>query len=113
VFRVDDFGAPAYPELVLCATRASLRRDPNLAHAVVRTLVRGYGVTLGDPEGSEVDLESRVPGLDAGLVAAELGAVSPTFQAPDGHVGELARPPDVFTMFDPRFVSGTASLAGS
>ena len=55
VFRVDDYGAPAYPELVLCATRSSLRGDPNLAHAVVRALVRGYGVTLNGPEGSEAD----------------------------------------------------------
>ena len=28
VFRVDHYGAPAYPELVLCATAASLRADP-------------------------------------------------------------------------------------
>jgi ABC-type nitrate/sulfonate/bicarbonate transport system substrate-binding protein len=131
IFRVDDYGAPAYPELVLCATRAALRTDPNLAHAVVRTLVRGYGVTLNDPEGSESDLESRVPGLDRSLVAAELGAVSPALQARDGHVGELdlrelqawstwearfgivAKPPDVFKTFDPRFVAGTESLVGS
>jgi len=131
VFRVDDYGAPAYPELILCATRASLKADPNLAHAVVRSLVRGYGVTLNDPEGSESDLESRVPGLDPTLVAAELGAVSPAFEAPDGHVGELVaptlrawaawearfgivkRPPDVLTMFDPRLLVGTAGLIGS
>jgi ABC-type nitrate/sulfonate/bicarbonate transport system substrate-binding protein len=131
VFRVDDYGAPAYPELVLCATRGRLQSDPNLAHAVVRALVRGYGVTLNDPEGSETDLESQVRGLDPTLVAAELGAVSPAFEAPDGHVGELtlatlqawagwearfgivSRPPDVFKAFDPRFVAGTQSLVGS
>ena len=28
IFRVDDYGAPSYPELVLCATGATLRRDP-------------------------------------------------------------------------------------
>src|SRR5436309_844788 len=27
-FRVDDYGAPPYPELVLCTTRAELRDDP-------------------------------------------------------------------------------------
>jgi putative hydroxymethylpyrimidine transport system substrate-binding protein len=130
-FRVDSYGAPAYPELVLCATRASLRADPNLAHAVVRALVRGYGVTLNDPEGSAQDLESQVRGLDPPLVSAELGAVSPAFEASDGHLGELtlstlqawarwearfgvvSRPPNVFEAFDPRFVAGTESLIGS
>ena len=131
VFRVDDYGAPSYPELVLCATRASLQQDPNLAHAVVRTLVRGYGVTLTDPEGSEANLESLVPGLDPKLLAAQLSAEMPAFLAPDGNFGELPlkslqawatweakfgivrRRPNVFQTFDPRFVAGTASLVGS
>jgi ABC-type nitrate/sulfonate/bicarbonate transport system substrate-binding protein len=131
VFRVDQYGAPSYPELVLCATRAGLSQSPSLARAVVRALVRGYGVVLTDPEGAEADLESRVPGLDPKLVAAELGAIQPAFVAPDGHFGELnltslrawarwesrfgivPRAPDVGRMFDPSFVAGTASLIGS
>ena len=110
---------------------ASSAQVPDLAHAVVRALVRGYGVTLTDPDGSAQDLESQVAGLDRALVSAELGAVSPAFEAPDGHVGELTlstlqawaswearfrivtRPPDVFKAFDPRFVVGTESLLGS
>jgi putative hydroxymethylpyrimidine transport system substrate-binding protein len=131
VFRVDSFGAPSYPELVLCATRASLNEDPQLAHAVVRALVRGYGVTLTDPEGSAANLEQLVPGLDPKLVAAQLSAEEPAFLASDGNFGDLMLPslkawarwearfgivkrePDVGAMFDPRFVAGTASLVGS
>jgi putative hydroxymethylpyrimidine transport system substrate-binding protein len=131
VFRVDSFGAPSYPELVLCATRSSLSQDPGLAHAVVRTLVRGYGVTLTDPEGSAASLESLVHGLDPKLVATQLAAEQPALVAPDGNFGELTlpalqawatwearfgivkSPPEVFKMFDPRFVAGTASLVGS
>ena len=53
VFRVDDYGAPSYPELVLVRHALDAQpADPALAHAIVRTLVRGYGVTLTDPEGS-------------------------------------------------------------
>ncbi len=89
VFRVDSFGAPAYPELVLCATRSSLNHNPGVAHAVVRTLVRGYGVTLTDPEGSAANLESQVPGLDPKLVAAQMSAEEPALIPPDGHFGEL------------------------
>ena len=86
--------------------------------------MRGYGVTRQHPKASAADLERRVTGLDPVLVAAELGAVTPAFVAPDGHVGELvlptlrawaswearfgivARPPDVRRMFDPRFLGG-------
>jgi putative hydroxymethylpyrimidine transport system substrate-binding protein len=131
IFRVDQFGAPAYPELVLCATRASLRSNPALARGVVRALVRGYGVALTDPEGAAANLESRVPGLDPKVVAAEMSVLEPAFDAPDGNFGELdprelrawarwekrfgivKRVPDVARMFDPHFVAGTASLIGS
>src|SRR5262249_9579503 len=44
-FRVDDYGAPPYPELVLVTSRRTLRDDPALVSATVRALVRGYGVT--------------------------------------------------------------------
>lgn len=131
VFRVDSYGAPPYPELVVCATRAHLREDPSLARALVRTLVRGYGVTLTDPEGSAADLESRVRGLDPKLVSAELSAEQPAFLGPHGQFGELslpqlrawaqwesrfgivARAPDVQRAFDPEFLAGTAALIGS
>ncbi len=131
IFRVDQYGAPSYPELVLCATRSSLRRDPSLARGVVRALVRGYGVTLTDPGGSEADLESHVPGLDPTLVDAELNAVEPAFLGPTGQFGELdprtlrawarwevrfgivSGRPDVRAAFDPQFLAGTSSLIGS
>jgi putative hydroxymethylpyrimidine transport system substrate-binding protein len=131
VFRVDDYGAPSYAELVLCATRGTLQENPALARGVVRTLVRGYGVTLSDPQGSEADLESRVQGLDPKLVDAELNAIEPSLQTNDNQFGALQpatlrawarwearfgivrRPPDIGQMFDPRFVAGTQGLLGS
>lgn len=124
VFRVDDYGAPAYPELVLCVSRTTLRERPGLVRAVVRALVRGYGETLDDPASSAQDELSRNPDLDRSLLSAELDAVSPVFQAADGRVGELdparlrawarwearfgivRRAPDVARMFDPSFAGG-------
>lgn len=120
-FRVDDFGAPPYPELVLCATGRTVRESPELIGAVVRSLVRGYEETLADPESSVADLQGRNPGLNRALLLAELDAVSPTFRAPDGRIGELdparlrawaawearfgivRRQPDVARTFDERF----------
>ncbi len=122
VFRVDAYGAPAYPELVLCTPATRLRRDPELVGSVVRTLVAGYRFTLRAPAASAADLESLVGGLDPSLVRAELSALLPVFRAADGRVGELnlatlerwaawearfrlvRRPPEVRAAFDPEFV---------
>src|SRR5918911_1276215 len=46
VFRVDDFGAPRYPELVLCTRRATVSRRPAVVHAVVKALARGYELAI-------------------------------------------------------------------
>jgi putative hydroxymethylpyrimidine transport system substrate-binding protein len=91
VFRVERYGAPPYPELVLCARRATLRGDPSLARAVVHSLERGYGFAISHPSAAAVDLERRVPGLDPRLVAADLRALRPAFAGPNGRPGELDR----------------------
>jgi putative hydroxymethylpyrimidine transport system substrate-binding protein len=127
VFRVDAFGAPSYPELVLCATGASLRRDPSLARAVVSALVRGYDFAIEHPRAAAAALESQVLGLNPALVSAQLAALEPAFRGPGGAVGQLdmdvleewarwearfgivRRPPEVQAMFDSRFLSSTGA----
>jgi putative hydroxymethylpyrimidine transport system substrate-binding protein len=89
VFRVDQYGAPAYPELVLAATRASLRAHPDLARSVVSALITGYRQVLADPDSGEQALRSLVPGLDPHLLSAELRALLPAFRGPGGRVGAL------------------------
>ena len=123
IFRVDDYGAPSYPELILCATRRTIARDASLTQKVVDALVYGYEFTQFNPARSAKDLEEFAPGLDPGLVRAQLDALLPAFQAPGGHVGELdparlrawaawearfgivARAPDVARAFDPSFAA--------
>jgi putative hydroxymethylpyrimidine transport system substrate-binding protein len=122
IFKVDEYGAPAYPELVLCATRSTLRDRPELVRGVVRALVRGYEQALTDPEGSVNDEVSLTHGLDRSLVNAEMNAVNAAFQGPHDRVGELdptvlrawaaweqrfgivKRAPDVARAFDPSFL---------
>ena len=89
IFRVDDYGAPSYPELVLCATRSTLTRAHDLSRRVVDALVNGYEFTLANPLASARDLERLVPGLDPKLVSAQLGALLPAFRPADRRVGEL------------------------
>jgi ABC-type nitrate/sulfonate/bicarbonate transport system substrate-binding protein len=79
VFRVEQFGAPAYPELVVCATAAELRRDPTLARGLVRTLASGYDYVLKHPAAGAHDLESQVSGLSAHAVSQQLRAELPAF----------------------------------
>ncbi|MGO9881399.1 MAG: ABC transporter substrate-binding protein [Solirubrobacteraceae bacterium] len=122
VFRVDQYGAPSYPELVVCATGSSLRAHPGLARAVVRALTTGYRQVLADPAAGERALESQVPGLDPALVRAELSVLLPSFDEPGGVVGALnvnrlrawavwehrfgivSATPDVATTFTQRFL---------
>ena len=91
IFKVDDFGAPPYPELVLCAARSSLRSDPSLARAVVSALVLGYRFAVARPGAAAAALESQVQGLSPSVVAAELAALRPAFQSAGGDVGRLDR----------------------
>jgi putative hydroxymethylpyrimidine transport system substrate-binding protein len=89
IFRVEDYGAPSYPELVLCVTRATLERHPALVRHTAAAIVRGYEFTLEHPQQAAHDLEQEVPGLDPSLVAAQLTGLLPAFRGPDGRVGEL------------------------
>ena len=89
VFRVDRYGAPSYPELVLCARRSTVDNEPALVRAVVRALERGYSFAISNPPAAAADLERQVPGLEPKLVAADLAALRPAFAGPGGHPGEL------------------------
>jgi putative hydroxymethylpyrimidine transport system substrate-binding protein len=70
-FRVDEFGAPRYPELVVAtAPRSCAKAGPFTA-----ALRRGY-VSLGrDPNGALNDLLDQVPGLDRSSQNAQLDAL--------------------------------------
>jgi ABC-type nitrate/sulfonate/bicarbonate transport system substrate-binding protein len=117
IFRVDRYGAPSYPELVLCARRSTVATAPGLVRAVVRALERGYSFALADPLAAASDLERQVPGLDPKLVDADLTALRPAFAGRNGRPGGLdgsvlrawaawearfgivSRPPDVAQAF--------------
>jgi len=121
-FRVDDFGAPAYPELVLCVTRETLQDDEPVVRATIRALQRGYGEVQRDPESAVAAMIADQPRLDAAVLAAQLDAVAPAFTsgAPafgalrpstlrawarwDEEFGILSEPLDVGRAFDTTLV---------
>lgn len=112
-FRVDEFGAPSYPELVLATRRETLRRDPELVRDTVAVLAQGTRDALADlPAAAERVAE--VADADPVLVEAQLEAVAPAFAPPlrldrralegwarfDTRFGILDRKPDVEAAFD-------------
>jgi ABC-type nitrate/sulfonate/bicarbonate transport system substrate-binding protein len=89
-FRVDDYGAPPYPELVLCASRQTLQDDRALVRATVRTLRRGYAEALNDPESAIEALRDRAGGgLDRDVLQRQFDAVQGAFTAAPGGFGVL------------------------
>jgi putative hydroxymethylpyrimidine transport system substrate-binding protein len=88
-FRVDDYGAPAYPELVLVTTRRTLDERRPLVSATVRGLQRGYTEAQADPESAIAAMTAAEKGLDATALAQQLDAVSPAFTAGARFPGEL------------------------
>jgi ABC-type nitrate/sulfonate/bicarbonate transport system substrate-binding protein len=126
VFKVDDYGAPAYPELVLATARTTIDDEPAVVRATVHALVRGYDVTLTDPASSVQDEVARNRGLDATTLTKQVDVLDTAFLGAGGRfgafdlarlrawarwearVGIVRRAPDVARMFDARFVDSAA-----
>ncbi len=126
-FRVDDYGAPRYPELVLCVTRSTLEEDRPAIRATIRALQRGYGEVQRDPESAVAAMLAAEPGLDAAALAAQLEAVAPAFSAGapafgalrpstlrawarwDEEFGILSEPLDAERAFDTTLVGRTSN----
>jgi ABC-type nitrate/sulfonate/bicarbonate transport system substrate-binding protein len=88
-FRVDEYGAPPYPELVLCVTRETLDEKRPVISATIRALRRGYEETENDPDSAVSALQAANPDLDRAAAAAQLDAVNPAFEAGADYFGQL------------------------
>ncbi len=120
-FRVDEFGAPRYPELVLVVNRTLVQDEPSIVRAIIRALQRGYTETQRDPQSAVQAMVDSEPDLDRDALAAQLDAVAPAFQAGvpayglldprrlrawarwEAEVGITREPPDVARAFDGRY----------
>jgi ABC-type nitrate/sulfonate/bicarbonate transport system substrate-binding protein len=121
-FRVDDYGAPAYPELVLAVTRTQLEDRRSDVAALVRALQRGYTEALTDPDSAIQTMLEREPDLSESDLSAQFDAVAPALAAGvpaygllresalrawarwDVKFGILPKPPDVRRAFDTTLV---------
>jgi NitT/TauT family transport system substrate-binding protein/putative hydroxymethylpyrimidine transport system substrate-binding protein len=113
-FKVEEFGAPVYPEVVLVSRRETVERQPALLRRVVGALSAGTRSALADPDPVVARL-ARASGAEPALVRAQLDAVTPALRGGlalrrepleqwarwDARFGILARTPDVDTLFAP------------
>jgi len=77
VFKVNRYGAPPYPELVLVTARRTLHEDPDLVRSVVAATRRGYRLVVAHPRQGLDDLLSAAPGLERADQAAQLRVLLP------------------------------------
>ena len=115
IFKVDRYGAPPYPELVLVASRETIDKHPKTVEAMVGATARGYEYASERPAQALDDLLAAVPSLDRADQAAQLRALGPDLHpAPfdprvlrewsdwDVEHGLLQSPVDVTAAFDLR-----------
>jgi len=77
VFKVNRYGAPPYPELILTTSRRTIRQQPDLVDSLVAATTRGYEFASDHPVQALTDLLNAVPSLDRGDQAAQLRALRP------------------------------------
>jgi NitT/TauT family transport system substrate-binding protein/putative hydroxymethylpyrimidine transport system substrate-binding protein len=113
IFKLDEFGAPRYPEVVLVTKRRTLATERKAIEGLVAAIGDGTRSAISDP-GPAVDDVARAAGADRKLIAAELEAVTPVLNpslrldrrvleqwaAFDARFGILKRRPDVGRTFD-------------
>jgi len=113
-FRVDEFGAPRYPELVVAVTRRTLDERREMVDELVAALAEGTEEVLAD-SGAAIREITEKSGGDPPLVEAQLRAVAPALRPPlvldmaqlrrwarfDERFGILRRAPDVERAFAP------------
>ena len=123
VFRLDQFGSPAYPELVLVTTRHKLDSNPALVAGVVRAFIAGTEEAEADPAQTALIVRHKIGAGDPTLFPARMKAALAAILPPDGSAGSLdskllaqwatwelssglvTSKPDVTAAFDARFVN--------
>jgi putative hydroxymethylpyrimidine transport system substrate-binding protein len=112
-FRVEDYGAPAYPEVVFFARRDTVERRGDDLRAVLRSIAEGTEQVVARPEESVERVAKAAGTTDVKLIRAQLAALRPLFSPPvkldrrtldawaafDERIGLVEKRPDVERTF--------------
>jgi len=113
-FRVEDYGAPPYPEVVLITSRKTLAAKRDAIKRALQLIDDGRAKTEADPSRAVDVIAKAAQTDDKRLVRAQLDAVLPIFAdglkldrrvlerwaAFDAEIGLVKRKPDVARAFD-------------
>jgi NitT/TauT family transport system substrate-binding protein/putative hydroxymethylpyrimidine transport system substrate-binding protein len=113
-FRVDEYGAPPYPEVVLVTSRRTLERKRDVLRRTLLAIRDGMRAVQRDPGAAVRDVAQAAEADDTKLIAAQLRAVRPVFAtdlrldrgilerwaAFDARIGITRSRPDVASAFD-------------
>jgi putative hydroxymethylpyrimidine transport system substrate-binding protein len=112
-FRVDKYGAPPYPEVVLFVKRETLRKKRKQLRELIAALTDGVAAVHKDPNAAIKQI-ADVSEADVPVVKAQMQAVDPLFDPPmkfnravlrqwaawDTRFGILPRKPNVAQLFE-------------
>lgn len=112
-FRVEDYGAPVFPEVIVVTTAAELRTRHAVLRRALAAIADGTRAALADPGPAAAQI-ARAADASPGLVRAQLAAVAPALRPPlrlnrtaverwarfAARIGILPRVPNVARAFD-------------
>ncbi len=114
-FRVDDFGAPPYPEVVLVTSRRTLEAERDTLRRTLKAIAAGMERDARpDPAAPREEIAKAAESSDVELTRAQLDAVAPVFARGlkldrgvlerwadfDAEIGIVKERPDVGRAFD-------------
>ncbi|MDQ3727982.1 MAG: ABC transporter substrate-binding protein [Actinomycetota bacterium] len=83
-FRVGDFAAKPFPELVVVTTKERADEEPELVRSMQAGLERGYELAANDPDAALESLMDAIDGLDARSQEAQMDALAEADAFADG-----------------------------
>jgi putative hydroxymethylpyrimidine transport system substrate-binding protein len=89
VFKLDEFGAPPYPELVVFTRNQTIQSNPALVCAFVKATVEGYQQATANPDQALQNLTEQAEGLALADAKAQYEALKPIYQADKPVYGTL------------------------
>ena len=113
-FRVEDYGAPPYPEVVLVTSRKTLDAERDTLERTLKAISQGMQATLADPDAAAKEIADAAESNDTELTRRQLDAVAPVFARGlrldrkvlerwadfDAKIGIVKERPDVDRAFD-------------
>ena len=89
VMRLNDYGVPPYPELIVFAREDFLKREPGTVRGFLRAVARGYDDAVSKPELACAAMAARAEGETTEGLRPYLEALSPVLRADAPAFGRL------------------------